>query len=212
MSSSPLMPATPVIVMAKAPRAGLAKTRLIPALGAEGAARLAQRMLQHTLLQAQAAALGPVLLCAAPHARDPAFGLPADHGLQLMDQGEGDLGDRMARAFTAVLPAQGRALMVGTDAPAITAAVLQAAAAALDTCDAVFVPAQDGGYALIGLRGAPGAPLPPLFSGLPWSTPQLMAATRARLQAAQLQYAELPAVADIDEPADLAHLPAGWLP
>jgi rSAM/selenodomain-associated transferase 1 len=203
-----------VIVMAKAPRAGLAKTRLIPALGAEGAAALARRMLQHTLLQALAARLGPVVLCGTPRGDDPDFGLPADHGLQLSDQGEGDLGARMQRAFVAAsadasTPAP--LLMIGTDAPAVDAAMLQDAAAALATRDAVFVPALDGGYALIGLIAAAGAPLPPVFDAMPWSTPQLMAATRARLAASGLRHAELPAVADIDEPADLVHLPAGWL-
>ncbi len=200
-----------IIVMAKAPRAGLAKTRLIPALGAEGAARLAQRMLQHTLLQAQAAALGPVWLLGTPTADAADFGLPADHGLQLAAQGEGDLGARMQRAFHTVLGASAcrAALMVGTDAPALDTAVLRQAASVLTARDAVFVPAYDGGYALIGLRAAP--VLPPLFDDMPWSTPQLMQRTRERLQASGCTHAETPAVADIDEPADLARLPAGWL-
>jgi rSAM/selenodomain-associated transferase 1 len=199
-----------VIVMAKAPRPGLAKTRLIPALGAEGAARLAQRMLQHTLQQARAAALGPVWLLGTPTAEAAAFDLPADPGLQLAAQGEGDLGQRMQRAFQAVFAASGSpaALMVGTDAPALDAPVLQQAAAALSTHSAVFVPAHDGGYALIGLRASPA--LPPVFDNMPWSTAAVMPRTRERLQASGCTWAELPPVADIDEPADLAHLPAGW--
>lgn len=211
--NSGALPATAVIVMAKAPAAGWVKTRLIPALGAEGAARLAQRMLQHSLLQAQVAALGPVFLCAAPNAQDPAFGLPADHRLQLLDQGEGHLGERMSRAFRHVLknPALHAALMTGTDAPALDAALLRRAAHALLQADAVFVPALDGGYALIGLRQRPGAVLPPVFDDMPWSTPALMQRTRERLQSSGCSFAELPPVADIDEPADLAQLPAGWL-
>jgi hypothetical protein len=96
---------------------------------------------------------------------------------------------------------------MGTDAPALDATVLRAAAQALRTHDAVFVPALDGGYALVGLRAA----APSLFSAMRWSTPQVMADTRARLAAAGLRHAELPALADIDEPADLQQLPPGWL-
>ena len=97
--------------------------------------------------------------------------------------------------------------MIGTDAPAIDAAMLQRAAAALHSADVVLVPAQDGGYALIGLQ----RPQPALFTAMPWSTAGLMQATRVRLREAGLRHTELPPVADIDEPADLQHLPAGWL-
>ncbi len=200
-----------VIVMAKAPQPGLAKTRLIPALGAQGAARLAQRMLAHTLQQARAAALGPVWLLGTPGAEAADFGLPADHGLHLAAQGEGDLGARMQRAFAQVFATGDckAALLVGTDAPALDAKRLQQAAATLAMHETVFVPAHDGGYALIGLQVA--TPLPPVFDDMPWSTPALMQRTRERLCASGHRRAELPAVADIDEPADLVHLPAGWL-
>lgn len=196
-----------VIVMAKAPVAGFAKTRLIPALGAEGAAALARRLLDHALQQALAAALGPVELCAAPDAAHPAFqpyhGQP---GLQLSSQGEGDLGERMDRALGRVLGGSSCALLIGTDAPQVDADVLREAASALQGHDAVFVPACDGGYALVGLRRS----APALFMGMSWSTPQVMAQTRQRLAACGLRHAELASVQDIDEPPDLVHLPAGW--
>lgn len=197
----------PVIVMAKAPVAGFAKTRLIPALGAEGAAALAARLLDAAV--AQAAAFGAVDLCCAPDATHPAFQRRTNtHGIVLSNQGEGDLGARMARAFERHLALHGAALMIGTDAPAIDAAMLQRASDALRDADAVFIPALDGGYALIGLR----RPAPTLFTGMAWSTSTVMVHTRERLRAAGLRHIELPAVADIDEPADLRHLPAGWLP
>ena len=123
----------------------------------------------------------------------------------LSEQGTGDLGARMARAFARGLP-HGPVLMTGTDAPALDAAVLRNAAAALQTVDAVFVPALDGGYALIGLR----QPAPALFEGVAWSTAQVMAQTRTRLAAAGLRHVELAPLPDIDEPADLVHLPPGW--
>lgn len=196
-----------VIVMAKAPVAGFAKTRLMPALGAEGAAALAARLLEAAVKQA--AAFGSVDLCCAPDTLHPAFQhLAATQGLVLSEQGDGDLGARMARAFERHLAQHGAALMIGTDAPAIDSAMLQRAAQALSDADAVFIPALDGGYALIGLR----QPAPTLFSDMVWSTDRVMAQTRERLRAAGLRHTELPAVADIDEPADLQHLPPGWLP
>ena len=197
-----------VIVMAKAPLAGFAKTRLIPALGAEGAAALAERLLRHTVAQARAAALGPVELCCAPDRQHPAFAaLHALPGLDWSDQGDGDLGARMARAFERRLVGGHGALMIGTDAPALDATVLRHAAEALSERDAVFVPALDGGYALIGLR----RPVPSLFDAMTWSTSTVMARTRERLAVAGLRHLELPALADIDEAADLVHLPAGFM-
>jgi rSAM/selenodomain-associated transferase 1 len=196
-----------VIVMAKAPVAGFAKTRLIPALGAEGAAALARRLLDHAIDQALAAGLGPVELCAAPDAAHAAFEPHAQRaGLRLSPQGDGGLGERMNRAFLRNLSATTPALMIGTDAPAVDANVLRAAAQALQDQDAVFVPAHDGGYALVGLR----RPAPSIFTGVAWSTAQVMAQTRQRLAACGLHHAELAPVHDIDEPADLQHLPAAW--
>jgi hypothetical protein len=198
-----------VIVFAKAPRPGLAKTRLIPALGPQGAAALAQRMLEHTLDAAVAAGLGPVELCAAPDARDALLQDAAQaHGVALTEQGEGDLGARMHRAFVRHLgsTATPGALLIGTDAPALDAARLRDAAQALQGHDAVFVPALDGGYALVGLK----RPDARVFDGMSWSHDRVLADTRTRLAAAGLRWAELPPVADIDEPPDLIHLPVAW--
>ena len=196
-----------VIVLAKAPVAGYAKTRLIPALGAAGAAALAQRLLDHALAQARAARLGPVDLCCAPDRDHPAFArLATLAGVVLSCQAPGDLGQRMSQALGRALAATPRALLIGSDAPALDAAMLQRAALALDQADAVFVPAFDGGYALVGLR----RPAQSLFSDMAWSTAHVMADTRQRLAAAGLRHVELPPLADIDGPADLVHLPAGW--
>ena len=196
-----------VIVMAKAPVPGFAKTRLIPALGAAGAARLADRLLHRAVAAALQAQLGPVDLCCAPHHRHAALDSQRNlHGLMLSDQGDGDLGQRMARAFDRWWPDARYILMTGTDAPALDAMVLRRAAAALFDHDAVFVPALDGGYALVGLRH----PAPSLFQSVAWSTPQVMAQTRRHLATAGLMHAELEAVADIDVPTDLVHLPADW--
>lgn len=199
---------TVIIVFAKAPIAGLAKTRLAPALGAAGAAALAERMLRHSLAQAAAAGLGAVELCAAPDATHPALRTAADEfGARLTEQGAGDLGLRMYRAFTRCLMNCDRALLIGTDAPALNAVMLRQAAHSLEDHDAVFIPALDGGYALVGQRRAD----PRWFSDMSWSHARVMADTRERLRAAGARWKELTTVADVDEPADLKHLPPGWL-
>jgi uncharacterized protein len=197
-----------VIVFAKAPQPGHAKTRLIAALGAEGAAALAERLLHAALAHALAADLGPVELCVTPDRRHPAFAAAAEDGrLALTDQGDGDLGQRMARALDRVLALHDHALLIGTDAPLLDAPYLRAAAVALTEADAVFGPAADGGYTLVGLR----RPAPGLFTGMRWSHEQVMAQTRERLAALALRHIELPVLHDVDEPADLAHVPAQWL-
>ena len=201
-----------IAVLAKAPVPGQAKTRLIPALGATRAALLAETMLLHTAAQAVAAAAAGVTVWAAPDARHPAFvQLQAMHGVALEVQPEGDLGLRMAKAFEHAFDrGPGPVLLIGSDCPALDAGVMREAAKALREQAAVFVPALDGGYALVGLRAAPAGLLQALFAGMVWSTPRVMADTRARLAAAGVAHAELPALPDIDEPADLAHLPPGW--
>ncbi len=207
-SNGPLRRACHMIVMAKAPLAGFAKTRLIPALGAEGAARLAARFLRETLLQALAADQGEVQLCAAPDAKHPAFEAPT-RGLRISrrSQGEGDLGERMARALALPLAQGHHAVLVGTDAPALDAAYLRLACAALEHADAVFGPTADGGYALVGLR----RPLPLVFERIAWSTNLVMAQTRERLNDCGARWHELPLLYDVDEAPDLVHVPPAWL-
>lgn len=200
---------TALVVMAKAPVPGLAKTRLIPALGAQGAADLAHRLLMHTLTQTAGLHADHWELCVTPDTSHPAFDravADAQGRLQLSAQGEGDLGHRMHRAIERVLRAHDKALLIGTDAPALTTGLLRLAEASLDDHEAVFVPAMDGGYALVGLT----RPVPSLFHDMTWSTKQVMADTRWRARQAQLKWVELAPVHDIDEPGDLIRLPAGW--
>lgn len=197
-----------VIVFAKAPVPGYAKTRLARVLGEEAAARLAERMLSAAISRALEADVGPVELCCAPDASHPRFHqLADDHGIALAEQGEGDLGARMRHAFARHLSSRPRVLLIGTDAPGLDAARLRAAALALRDAPCVFVPARDGGYALVGLD----RPLPTLFDDIAWSTSQVMRQTRERIAALGVGSVELPAVHDIDEPEDLAHLPQEWL-
>lgn len=204
------MSRTQLVVMAKAPVPGLAKTRLIPALGADGAARLAARLLEHTMAAARAAHFDDLVLACAPDITHAAFAAQQTQGgIVLAAQGDGDLGARMRRRFEGAFAAGAqRVVLIGTDIPSLDAALLRRAADALAEADAVFAPAADGGYGLIGLRAwAPAA----LFDALPWSTAAVMATTRERLAAARLSHVELPGVHDIDEPADLVHLPPGFV-
>ena len=194
-----------LVVFAKAPQAGSAKTRLAPALGAEGAATLARTLLDHTLGQALAAGIGPVELCMSPGPDNAAWqGVTLPAGLTCTDQGEGDLGARMARAVQRVTTElQQPVLLFGTDCHALDATQLRAAAAALRQHDAALIPVADGGYVLIGLQ----APCPELFEHMAWSTAGVAAETLRRLAARGLSTWIGPTLHDIDEPADLVHLP-----
>lgn len=197
-----------IVVFAKAPVAGYAKTRLAGALGAEGAARLAERLLGHAVGQAVDAGIGPVELCCAPDAGHPALrALARRHRIDVALQGDGDLGVRLARAVQRNLCARRAVIVIGTDSPALGADDLREAARLLETHDAVLGPAQDGGYTLIGLKDRSRLP----FERIAWSTPLVLRQTRERLVALGLRHAELREIADIDTPGDLDQLPAGWL-
>lgn len=193
-----------IVIFAKAPLPGFAKTRLIPALGAQGAADLARRLLARTLKQALAAKVGPVELCVSPSAADPGWQeFPAATAVQWTHQGEGDLGTRMARAARRVLDAGESVLLIGTDCPALDATQLKQAASALQHSDATLVPAFDGGYVLLGLNRFHLS----LFSGIAWSTDRVAAETMSRLSALDWSVQSHPAMHDIDEPVDLKWLP-----
>ncbi|OXY82692.1 TIGR04282 family arsenosugar biosynthesis glycosyltransferase [Oceanimonas doudoroffii] len=197
-----------ILVFAKAPLPGRAKTRLEPALGAKGAAQLATAMLDGTLTHCLAAELGPVELCMSPapgHSDWRAFSLPA--GLVQSDQGDGDLGARMARSAQRGLAQQDAVILVGTDCPQLCVNLLQTAATRLARCDALLHPTRDGGYALLGLRRFS----PTLFEHIPWSTSQVASLTRQRLDALGWHWHEGETLQDIDEPGDLLQLPGRWM-
>ncbi|MCB1959150.1 MAG: TIGR04282 family arsenosugar biosynthesis glycosyltransferase, partial [Rhodocyclaceae bacterium] len=190
---------------AKAPVAGTAKTRLIPALGPAGAARLHRQLVRHTLRTAQAADLGPVSLWCAPDITHRFFrALAATTNIALHTQRGEDLGVRMYHAL-ATLTVAAPTLLIGTDCPVLTPALLRRCASALRDHDAVFLPAEDGGYALVGMRAAH----PGVFDGVHWGSASVMRQTRARLAHAALSWAEPATVWDIDRPADLARWQAG---
>jgi rSAM/selenodomain-associated transferase 1 len=196
-----------IVIFAKAPVPGFAKTRLIPALGEQGAADLARRMLDHTVAQAVAAEVGTVELCASP-APDSAvwrtFAIP--ESVAWSDQGDGDLGTRMARAAQRATDAAESVLLIGTDCPTLDAAHLRRAALSLQGFDATLVPTADGGYVLLGLNRFHAS----LFRSIEWSTGSVAAQTRQRMAQLGWTWEDDPVVHDIDEPADLKWLPQDW--
>jgi hypothetical protein len=195
-----------VAVLAKAPVPGFAKTRLIPRLGAEGAADLQRRLTERALATALAAGVGPVTLWCAPDEMHPFFAEARDRlGVALARQPEGDIGARMLAAFSA---ARGPLVLTGTDCPVLEPDDLRAALAALrDGADAALCPAEDGGYGLIVMA----RPLPVLFEGVPWSTAEVMPATLARAAGAGLKVAMLRTIWDVDVPEDVDRLAASGL-
>ena len=196
-----------VIVFARAPEPGKVKTRLIPALSAAGAAELHRRLVRHSLGAATGARLGPVELWCAPDTGDPFFReCERRLGVSLSAQGEGDLGARMQRAFESALARARRAILVGSDIPALSERYLRDADEALRRGDdAVIGPAEDGGYVLIGLSRCD----PELFRDIPWGGPEVLAKTRRRLAALSWRSSELPVLWDVDRPEDLERLPEG---
>ncbi len=193
-----------VVVFAKAPRPGIVKTRLIPRIGADAAAALHARLVEHTLATACASGIGPVELCCAPHTDDPFFSSCGNRYLiTLACQVEGDLGARMLAACTRTLTAAGSIILIGTDCPALTASHLKQAVQALaDGNDAVLIPAEDGGYALIGLNRCDAL----LFHDIEWGGATVMAATRERLHRLQWRWKELETLWDVDRPEDYRRL------
>ena len=203
--------------MTRAPRPGATKTRLAPLLGHDGCARLHRALIDHTLAAAAAAVDAQQVLVAVdpPDQLDTVRVLvqPIAANVELIAQNGDDLGQRMAAASAAAHRRHGGpVVVVGTDLPTLTAAIITDAIGCLDTgCDVAFGPALDGGYYLIGLA----RPLPQLFALPPtaWGGPAVLATSLARAEAAGLRVAQLSRLRDLDTPADLAALAAdGVLP
>jgi len=187
----------------------MVKTRLIPLLGAEGAAGLHARLVKRTLETARAAGFRRIELHGAPDCDDPFFRFCAGHyGVALVPQAPGDLGARMLAAFEGALAAHARVLLVGTDCPPLTARHLRQAERVLrDGADAVLAPCEDGGYALIGLRRVDAK----LFDGVAWSAGRVMTQTRVRLEQLGWTWRELDTLWDVDRPEDYERLVASSL-
>ena len=182
-----------VTLFVKYPHPGKVNTRLIPALGEQGAADLHRTLTQRTLATALASGLPVEVRTAGASHADFADWLGT---VPLVPQGEGDLGDRLARV---AVPA----ILLGADVPDLAPHHLTLAAEALEHVPAAIGPAQDGGYYLLAMRD----PMPFLFTDMPWGTDIVRAETCRRLDARGIAFRLLETLADCDRPEDLSRWP-----
>lgn len=189
-----------LVLMVKAPTAGAVKTRLASSVGALRATAIYRALVERQLLAVPAT--WPVVVCFDPPEREAAMRTWLmsfrEAGVVFSAQTTGDLGQRLSAATADAFEAEAEAvILIGGDCPYLTGAILEAAAVTLAATDVVLGPASDGGYYLIGLR----RPEPALFSGIAWSSPQVLAQTRARCMAAGLSVREVAELEDVDDEA-----------
>ncbi len=190
-------------VVAKAPVPGRVKTRLIPALGAIGAAHLHEALTRRTLATIAEFHPARFQLHCHPGIAHPFFrDMQARHPLTLMPQRGSNLGARMHHALRLGVRLGFHAILVGTDCPEIDRAYLEQAARALETPRRLVLgPATDGGYVLIGCNFAPPRAL---FTGVPWGTARVLRETLGRCRRLGIEPVLLTPLADIDRPEDLS--------
>ena len=191
-----------VVIFAKAPVPGRVKTRLIPAVGAKGAADIAVELLDSVQRTVEESGLAAEL-CADPALSSQDWALQrVSATFERSEQGEGDLGQRMERAVLRVLDRGRNPILVGTDCPGLGADSLILAGQSLRDHDCVIYPAADGGYVLLGLRKSHAS----LFSGIDWGRGSVFSQTMKAIGELGWSVYTGPTYNDIDRPADLA----GW--
>ena len=195
-----------LLLFTRYPEAGRTKTRLIPLLGAEGAARLQRTLTEKVLIQAKALNTQHgietyIVYAGGSRKKMIAWLGPGTY----LPQAQGDLGRRMQTAFSRTFAAGAdNVVLIGSDIPEITTPLLAEAFAALASREVVIGPSRDGGYYLIGMRATAAEKLYPLlFAEMVWSISEVFAITRTRLLQAASIPALLPILHDIDTPEDL---------
>ncbi len=190
-----------LIIFTRYPEPGKTKTRLIPALGEVGAAKLQRQMTEYTLSLVTISHLSTEVRFAGGDVQLMREWLGSE--LIYQEQGEGELGVRMARSLSSALQSGAtQIVIIGTDCPSLNAEILTTAFHQLQQHDLVLGPAIDGGYYLIGLQRL----IPELFINIDWGTSQVLAQTVKIAQKLNLSIFYLPELADIDRPEDLAIL------
>jgi rSAM/selenodomain-associated transferase 1 len=195
-----------LVLFARSPAPGTVKTRLVPPLSAEEAARLYRAFLEDAARAYVFPGRWECVLDAHPEPDTPALSALFGSPWRREKQGAGGLGERLAAAFEREFSRGAPAVVaVGSDHPALSRRLLAECFGALvEGFDASVVPAEDGGYCAIGL--APHVPVRRVFDGVPWSSPSVLEATRERMRAAGLRLAELETAYDVDRPEDLRRL------
>ncbi|NEP88895.1 MAG: glycosyltransferase [Okeania sp. SIO2C2] len=191
-----------LIIFTRYPEPGKTKTRLIPALGAEGASNLQRQMTETTVKKANKLfdfiSLSVEVRFVGGDLQLMKNWLGSD--LKYQEQGMGDLGERMARGFqSAFNRGMKSVVIIGIDCPSLTSEIILQAFAKLTESDVIIGPATDGGYYLIGLRKI----TPELFQGINWGTSEVLSKTVAIAQSLKLVIDYLPKLSDIDRPEDL---------
>lgn len=192
-----------LLLFTRYPRPGEAKTRLIPALGVDGAAFVQRQMTEQVVATARqfSAMPGRRLEICSTGADFRAMGLWLGFDLKYFDQREGDLGQRLLRLIDDSF-ARGAAsvIVIGSDCPALSVDYLEEAATVLESrADLVLGPARDGGYYLIGMRKV----VPSIFEDIPWGSEGVLVATLKAARKLDWQSELLLPLADIDRPEDL---------
>lgn len=193
-------PDTVVLVFAKAPVAGKVNTRLIPAIGVDKATQLQSDLVQNRLSMLDSARFCDVVLYCMPDTVDSFFQeCKKRYSILLKQQQGANLGARMAHAITEQSAVYKNIILIGTDAPSLDAVKIETAIQTLQQgCDIVLVPAEDGGYVLIGMNRCHET----VFFSVPWGTDRVLIKTRANVVAAGLKMVEMEACWDIDRHED----------
>ena len=189
-----------VLLFAKAPVEGKVNTRLIADIGISAATQLPHDLIHHRLLMLSKANLCDVRLLCAPDSRHDCFvQCRHQYPITLFEQSGSDLGERMSNAIQHALRQYKFCIVIGTDAPALDAVAIQQALDALHKgSEVVFVPAEDGGYVLVGLQ----QPCDFLFQEISWGTAAVMQQSRNKLDKNNVFYKELDTCWDVDRLAD----------
>ncbi len=204
-----------IMIFTRFPRPGAAKTRLIPALGAEGAARLQRRMTERVVAESLSLAARHGVAASIHYTggslREMANWLGEE--VAFRPQAPGDLGRRMHEAFAWLFGRDvRRGLLVGSDIPGLHSDIMSHALDNLARRDLVLGPASDGGYYLMGLhRRVPADSRGRLFTSMPWGTSKVLEQTLAVASREGLCWGLLPMLDDVDRPADLVHLEGGFV-
>ncbi len=198
-----------VILFTRYPVSGKCKTRLIPALGAEGAVRIHRQLVSHILQEMDT-------FISSRNTTELAIYHDADSLQQMQDwlgssysykrqQGD-DLGQRMADALIHGINSTKSSVLIGSDCPGINSSILDEGFEALKQNDIVLGPACDGGYYLIGVaRNIQPAACKQIFEQIPWGTDKVLSTTLAQTQKLGLRHHLLSRLHDIDRPEDLKH-------